>query len=129
MVSHSVRSPHRSFSRRTPYGSRMRFMPSLVLVAALTGCSANAAKLVAGGSDQKLRERPDGAPKTSPQPPPIVVLALDGVSRDLIYDMIRHGQLPRIAELLGGDNLEHAYFDPSFLSTMPSTTMDAWVAA
>jgi hypothetical protein len=57
------------------------------------------------------------------------VLALDGVSRDLLYGMVRAGDLPNMAMLLGGDHLEHAYFEPSFLSTMPSTTMDAWVAA
>jgi hypothetical protein len=107
----------------------MRLMPVLVSVAALTSCSPKAVKLVAGGSDQKLRDRPDGAPQTSPHAPPILVLALDGVSRDLLYQMLHDGELPRIAELIGGDNFEHAYFDPSFLSTMPSTTMDAWVAA
>jgi len=102
-------------------------MPVLISVAMLASCSPKAVKLVAGGTDQKLRDRPAGTPQTSPQKPPILVLALDGVSRDLLYDMIHAGELPHVAELLGGD--EHAYYDHSFLSTMPSTTMDAWVAA
>ena len=107
----------------------MRLFSIVLTVAALTSCTTKAVKLVAGGSDQKLRARPDGAPKADPARPPILVLALDGVSRDLLYQMLRAGELPRMAELLGGDQLEHAYFDESFLSTMPSTTMDAWVAA
>jgi predicted AlkP superfamily pyrophosphatase or phosphodiesterase len=55
------------------------------------------------------------------------VLALDGVSRDLLYDMLRRGKLPNLATLLGGDRLEHAYFDDTLLSTLPSSTMAAWV--
>jgi hypothetical protein len=107
----------------------MRLVPALISVAVLTSCSAKAIQIVAGSGDQKLRQRPEGAPETSPKGPPILVLALDGVSRDLLYDMLRAGELPHMAELLGGDNLAHAYLDPSFLSTMPTTTMDAWVAA
>ncbi|HSN30070.1 MAG TPA: alkaline phosphatase family protein, partial [Kofleriaceae bacterium] len=104
-------------------------LAALVLALTTIGCSTKAVKLVAGGTDQKLRDRPDGAPQASPAPPPILVLALDGVSRDLLYQMLRAGELPRMTELLGGDGLAHAYLDDSFLSTMPSTTMDAWVAA
>lgn len=101
----------------------------LVSVVLLTACSPKAVELATSSGDQKLRERPEGAPQTSPHQPPILVLALDGMSRDLLYDMLRAGELPNTAELLGGDGLAHAYLDPSFLSTMPSTTMDAWVAA
>jgi hypothetical protein len=107
----------------------MRLTPLLVSVAMLTACSTRAVKLATESSDQKLRERPQGAPQTSPHQPPILVIALDGVSRDLLYDMLRPGELPHLAELLGGDGLRHAYLDTTFLSTMPSTTMDAWVAA
>ncbi|MBV8756219.1 MAG: alkaline phosphatase family protein [Deltaproteobacteria bacterium] len=104
-------------------------LAALVFALTTIACNKQAVKLVAGSSDQKLRDRPAGAPQTSPAPPPILVLALDGMSRDLLYQELRDGKLPRMTELLGGDQLAHAYMDNSFLSTMPSTTMDAWVAA
>ena len=107
----------------------MRLAQLVVTLTALAACSPKAVKLVTGASDQKLRNRPEGAPQTSPSAPPVMVLALDGVSRDLLYQMLRDGELPHMTELLGGDQLAHAYFEDSFLSTMPSTTMDAWVAA
>jgi predicted AlkP superfamily pyrophosphatase or phosphodiesterase len=39
------------------------------------------------------------------------------------------GELPNLTALLGGDDLAHAYFDDTLLSTMPSTTMAAWTSA
>ena len=57
------------------------------------------------------------------------MLALDGISRGQLYEMVRAGELPNLAALLGGDRLSHAYFDDSLLSTLPSTTMAAWVTA
>lgn len=107
----------------------MRLVQLVVTLTALTACSSKAVKMVTGASDQKLRDRPDGAQQTSPDAPPLFVLALDGVSRDQLYQMLQDGELPHMAELLGGDQLAHAYFDNAFLSTIPSTTMDAWAAA
>ena len=107
----------------------MRLAQLVVTLTAVAACSPKAVKLVTGASDQKLRDRPADAPKAAPESPPILVLALDGVSRDLLYQMLHDGELPHMAELLGGDQLAHAYFDDHFLSTMPSTTMDAWTAA
>ena len=58
-----------------------------------------------------------------------MLVALDGVSRNLLYDMLRAGELPNLAALVGGDGLAHAHLDGSLLSTLPSTTMAAWVSA
>jgi hypothetical protein len=58
-----------------------------------------------------------------------MIVALDGVSRPLLYDMLRAGELPNLAQLVGGDHFAHAHFDETFLSTLPSTTMAAWVSA
>jgi hypothetical protein len=107
----------------------MRPVPLLLLVAMLTGCSSKVVALATGDSDQTLRHRPPGTPATSPGGPPILIVALDGMNRDLLYDMLRAGELPRLEELLGGDRLAHAYFDDHLLSTLPSTTMAAWVSA
>ena len=46
--------------------------------------------------------------------------------------MLRAGELPAFARLLGGGNggsFSHAHLDESFLSTLPSSTMVAWVTA
>ncbi|MEO6420991.1 MAG: hypothetical protein ABIP39_16385 [Polyangiaceae bacterium] len=40
--------------------------------------------------------------------------------------MLRKGELPMLAALFGGEDhghFPHAYFDPSFLSTLPSSTI------
>ena len=34
--------------------------------------------------------------------PPILLVAFDGVDRALLYDLPRKGELPHLAELLGG---------------------------
>ena len=105
----------------------MRLIP-LVATAALAACSAKEVKL-AMSSDQTLRTRPRGAPQSSPSHDPILVVALDGMSRDLLYDMLRRGELPNTAALLGGDGLAHAYLVPHLVSTLPSLTLPAWVSA
>ncbi|MEA2747337.1 MAG: hypothetical protein QOI41_1480, partial [Myxococcales bacterium] len=81
---------------------------------------------------RQLRERAAGTPPSSPDKPPILYLAFDGVNRDLLYDMLRKGKLPHLASLLGGtagptgSQFPHAHFDEQLLSTLPSSTMAAW---
>jgi hypothetical protein len=98
-----------------------------------SGCAApKVVKLVAQGDERLLRERAAGAPASSPDKPPILYLAFDGVNRDLLYDMLRKGKLPHLASLLGGtagptgSQFPHAHFDEQLLSTLPSSTMAAW---
>jgi predicted AlkP superfamily pyrophosphatase or phosphodiesterase len=79
-----------------------------------------------------LRVRPANAPQNSPGRPSILLLGLDGVDRTLFYDMLRDGELPKFAALLGGDGggrFPHAHLDRTYLSTMPSSTMVDWVTA
>src|SRR5687768_14453158 len=117
----------------------MRF-PALGLVTLLTssalslplGCGGTqAAELLVTGSSKDIHERPDDAPPNSPKRPGLLVLALDGVGRDLLYDMLKQGELPELARLLGGNGagFSHAHFDKTFLSTLPSSTAVAWVTA
>ena len=97
---------------------------------ALSGCAAvQVAKLGAIGDRRQLRDRPDGQRPSSPDKPPILLLALDGVSRDLLYELLRRGALPNLATLLGGADgrFAHAYFEEHLLSTLPSSTMAAWM--
>src|SRR5690349_11863330 len=104
----------------------MRLWLALMLMAA---CAGKAGKLFVAGDQHALRERDQAARPSSPEAPPILLVALDGVSRSMLYDMLRAGELPHLAELLGGDSLTHADLDDRLLSTMPSTTMAAWVSA
>jgi hypothetical protein len=79
-----------------------------------------------------LRPRTADVPTSSPGHPPILVLALDGVDRTTLYDMLRKGELPGLASLLGGGpkgELPHAYLEDKMLSVVPSTTMVAWATA
>jgi hypothetical protein len=99
------------------------------------GCAgpAKLVELVVAHRDSTLRERPEGMPLNSPNHPAILFLAFDGVDRSLIYDMLRKGELPRLAELLGGageqGTFPHAHLDDTLLSTMPSSTLAAWTTA
>ena len=96
------------------------------------GCAGKVLKLVVGGNAHDLRKRPANAAPNSPNRPGLLILALDGIDRALLYDMVRKGELPALEALLGGSDrgeFPHAYFASTLLATLPSTTMAAWVTA
>lgn len=83
------------------------------------------------GESRTLRERDEAAPPNSPEKPGLLVLAIDGVGRDIVYAMLKQGEMPELAALLGrtdagGEKFPHAYFAPRVLTTLPSTTGVAW---
>ncbi len=90
-----------------------------------------AAELVVNGNSRELRKRPKGSAPSSPGRPGILLLALDGVDRDLLYRLLNRGEMPGLKNLLGGghNGFAHAHFEDAFLSTLPSSTMAAWVTA
>jgi predicted AlkP superfamily pyrophosphatase or phosphodiesterase len=99
---------------------------------ALSSCAVGeSTELLVTGNTRELRERPEEAPARSPRRPGLLVLALDGVGRDQLYDMLKKGELPAFSRLLHGKEgrFPHAYFDESFLATLPSSTAVAWVTA
>ena len=100
------------------------------VVACFVSCHAGTqvATLVIDGDTIALRKRPASMAASSPNSTQILILALDGVSRDLLYDLVRGGKLPHLVELLGGDELAHADLDDRLLSNLPSTTIPAWSA-
>ncbi|MCX5741089.1 MAG: alkaline phosphatase family protein [Proteobacteria bacterium] len=103
-----------------------------MLAVLLAGCAAKqVGSLVAQGDRHDLRSRGRDAAASSPARPPILFLALDGVGRDLLYAELRAGKLPGFARLLGGagGGFAHAHFNDHLLSTLPSTTMAAWMTA
>src|SRR5687768_11022745 len=103
---------------------------AVAAIGAFSGCLATVktAQLVLTDTERTIRERPESAPKTSPHHAPILLLAVDGVNRDLLYEMLRQGQLPELTDLLSGEgkHFPHAHFEETLLSTMPSSTMAGW---
>lgn len=63
----------------------------------------------------------------------ILILALDGVHRSVLYESLRSGALPRLTELLGGvgphGQFLHAHLDDSLLASLPSSTIPGWTSA
>jgi hypothetical protein len=94
------------------------------------GAARETVDLIAAGSERDLRKRPPNARERSPERPAILYLPFDGVGRNVLYSMLRAGELPELARLLGGienGKLAHAHLDDRLLSTLPSSTMAAWV--
>ena len=111
----------------------MRIVPMRGLLALsamiVVGCAvAHVGTLIVKGDTLQIIDRAPGSPASSPSSTPIMVFGLDGVSRELLYDLLRAGKLPNLAELLGGDALAHADLDTHLLTNLPSTTMPAWTS-
>jgi hypothetical protein len=108
------------------------------LLAAVAGIVALAALAVAvlmpsffllltEGEQRPLRPGPERPP--APGEPTALIIAIDGVDRDLLYDMLRGGELPAFAELLGGRDgrtLPHAHLDETLLAPLPTSTLASW---
>jgi len=99
----------------------------------IAGCATfeQVARLSLSDDSRTLRERPEGsAQRSSMGRPGILFLPIDGVDRFMLYEMLRAGELPGFAKLLGGDgkSFPHAHFDDSLIATMPSSTMPAWAS-
>lgn len=84
-------------------------------------------QLMADGDARDLRAGPQG--ETPHGAPTLLIVALDGVGRDLLYGMLTRGELPELAQLVGGageHGFAHAHLDDSVLSVLPSSTLAAW---
>lgn len=93
-------------------------------------CSATVktAELLVTDTEKTIRKRAPSEAPSAPEHAPILVLAFDGVNRDLLYQMLDKGELPKLTDLLSGEGTKfpHAYFEDTLTSTMPSSTMAAW---
>ncbi len=89
------------------------------------------AELAVAGSTIELRKRDKHTPKHSTAGTPLLVIALDGIDREILYDLLTTGSLPETSSLLGGIKgaHEHAHLEENLLSTLPSITMAAWTTA
>jgi Type I phosphodiesterase / nucleotide pyrophosphatase len=96
------------------------------------GCSTTyeIAKLVAVGDVRALRERNDrGA--TDAERPSLLIVGIDGMKRDVLYELLESGQLPGLELLLGGrtnGSFAHAHLDRSMLAPFPSVTLTGWAS-
>ncbi len=115
-------------SRAAP---RFAFALATLGAGAACGAAMKVTDLVTGGEAREQRKRADDAPRTSAGHPPILFIALDGVDRHLLYELLRKNELPALEALLGGSEgrFPHACFDETLLSTLPSSTMAAWTTA
>jgi hypothetical protein len=106
----------------------VRLLPVVAVMS--TGCAGfgKFVKVIGEGEGRPLRTRSAGEPPTSPSRPPLLILAVDGIGRELLYSMLTDGELPELGALLGKDEsgFPHAYFAPDVLTTFPSTTGVAW---
>ncbi len=79
------------------------------------------------GDQHVLRDEPQApVPRGAPT---VLLLALDGVGRSILYDMLEREHLPELRRLLGGgppNELAHAHLDDTMLSVLPSSTLAAW---
>lgn len=103
----------------------------LVVAFALAGVAVFQPRLlhlVALGEHKELRDDA-GERAAAPHEPTLLVLALDGVGRELLYSMLQNGELPELAGLLGSDDgraFPHGYLHEGLLATLPSSTLAAW---
>jgi hypothetical protein len=112
----------------------LRRLAALALLLALPGCriahtsTGELAELLAMGHERVLRDPMHEARGRQR----VLIFALDGVNRDILYGLIREGRMPIVAGLLGAERggglYDHAYAAPDLLSILPSTTIPAWTS-
>lgn len=108
-----------------------RSIGAFALSAVMAAGCYQTAKLVAQGDSVAIRHRPKGvASEKAPERPTLLVLAIDGVERDFLYGLLREHRLKGLSKLLADDGqYSHVYFDDTYLATLPSTTLPAWLTA
>jgi predicted AlkP superfamily pyrophosphatase or phosphodiesterase len=116
-----MNSPRRSLVHR-----RIAFALTIVTVLGC-GSAGKLVKMTAIGRSRELRaERDTTAAATRPG---LLIIALDGMKRDVLYDLLHTGALPGLTALLGGrtgGDFPHAYFDRSMIAGLPSITIVGW---
>jgi len=105
-------------------------LPAAATALLACGAASQLVKVVEEGESRTLRKHEPGTPASDPALPKLLIVALDGIDRDLLYSMLNDGELPELAALLGQDasGFPHAYFAPDVLTTVPSTTGVAWAS-
>lgn len=94
----------------------------------LLGCGAagKLAKMTAIGRSRELR---DDHATSETKRPGLLIVGIDGMKRDVLYDLLETGAVPGLDSLLGGrtgSGLPHAYLDRSMIAGLPSITIVGW---
>ncbi len=109
-----------------------RLAPALALLCScsLLSQTKEVAELAVEGESRELRDQRPPRTAATERRPELLILGIDGIDRDLLYRMLRAGELPNLARLLGrrGGGFPHAHFDDRLLTTLPSNTFTAWAA-
>ncbi len=98
----------------------------VVAVVVVAIVAPNALELLVQGDERELRSTPETP--AAPSEPTILILAVDGVDQKLIYEMLKAGELPKLAALLGAEAgaFPHTFFDDTALASMPTSTLASW---
>jgi predicted AlkP superfamily pyrophosphatase or phosphodiesterase len=97
----------------------------------LLGCSTagKLAKMAAIGRTRDLR--PDSTSASAPARPGLLIIGIDGMKRDVLYDLLNAGALPGLTALLGGrdaDGFPHASLSRAMIAGLPSVTVVGWAS-
>lgn len=98
----------------------------LAAVGAVMVVAPNFFELLGTGEEKTLRDA-SGTPAGDDRA--VLVLALDGIDRAQLYEMLGAGELPNLARLLGGgagSAFPHAYLDPTATAALPTSTLASW---
>lgn len=110
----------------------MKTTKSLLLAACLALSACAGGKILVEGDVRELRPTAAQAHPSHVGPrPKLLVIGIDGIDRSLLYQLLRNGQLPELAALLGGREgatLPHALLDETVLAPLPSDTLPAWAS-
>jgi hypothetical protein len=107
------------------HAGKLLLVIAILVAAAVTAVLIvvpSAPELLARGDTRSLRDGPE--PAARPGQPAVLILALDGVDRALLYQMLRAGELPGFERLLGG--MSRAFFDDTLFAPMPTSTIPSW---
>jgi hypothetical protein len=96
----------------------------------LLGCGSGGKliKMTWIGRSRELRAE-HGAPAGGH--PGLLIVGLDGMKRDVLYDLLNAGGLPGLTSLLGGRDaggFPHAYLSRAMIAGLPSVTTVGWAA-
>lgn len=103
----------------------------MTLACAACGAAGKVAVLATRGRSHELRDDDEARARPPSGKPALLIVALDGMKRAVLYDLLRSGRLPGLTALLGGGTggaLPHAHLSNAMIAGLPSITIVGWAA-